>query len=80
VHPAFSGSEQLKCADCALANPGRQIRFFDYRDQISDMPVSAVPCSMIVMVHVLVMALLCRLVCKGGTVEYFRWLLTRAIG
>jgi len=58
VHTAFRGSEQLKCADRALADPGRQIALFYYGDQISDMPVSAVPCSMIVMVHVVVMMLL----------------------
>jgi hypothetical protein len=54
VHAAFGGSEQLKCANGAFPNPGRQIGLFYYGDQVPDVP-SAVACTMIVMVELTVM-------------------------
>jgi hypothetical protein len=58
MYTAFCGSEQLKCANCSLANPGRQIGLFHNGDEFPDVPVSAFACTMIVMVEVIVMMLL----------------------
>src|SRR5215208_1099513 len=71
VHPTFRFSEQPECAHRSFPNPGRQTRLFHYRDQVADMPVSSVPCSVIVMMRRGV------LIGVGGAVDYFGGLLAR---